>query len=158
MLVLRCTSWNGGSGCQIGETHSCRRSSLGDRESLNSRHTNRRDDFLPVFWRRGHKTLILLFFSLRILLFRFIFGGNLGYWIDVHVSLNLKKRVFGADHDILLLHRRHELDIGEILFGNALKFSLIESHYLLNFIELLVNFVQTCFCDLRKSLHKLRVN
>ena len=62
-------------------------------------------------------------------------------WIDVGIGLNLKEWVFGADHDVLLLIGKDELDVGEVLFRDTLQFCLVEGHNLLNFIELLVNFV-----------------
>ena len=63
------------------------------------------------------------------------------YWIDVGIGLNLKEWVFGSDHDVLLLIGKDELYVGEVLFRDTLKFCLVEGHNLLNFIELLINFV-----------------
>lgn len=94
----------------------------------------------------------LLFLSLRILLLcSIILARDRRYRVHVCVGLDLKQRVFGANHNVLMLRRRHDLNVCEELFGNALQFSFIERHDLLDFIKLLIYLVQTCLGDLRKS-------
>jgi hypothetical protein len=56
-----------------------------------------------------------------------------------------------------MLRRRHELNVCEVFFGNALQFSFIERHDLLDLVKLLIDLVQTCLGDLRKSDKAVRL-